>query len=449
MRQEILDSRSRVTGGAGHGGKVGHVGIVGIRQPEFGRRLRRLRQDRRLSQRDVAGTVVNPSYISLLESGARVPTLEVVLQIARALAVAPEELVGEEVLPGRTEQAEMATPAREDVDRRLVHDILVRSAMDFGALDEAQVRHERAYTAAMRGGSPIAVLEHGMALQDVLNQRGDHATRYRLLADLLPAAEKFGVPELVVKLRLDKAAAARDCGHLPEALELAESAMATLPGTELTGTSEHVRAFGVLISIKVDSGEAGDIPGLVDRMLAAAEDVGSPIVLGRSHWAASVAFARTGDGERAERHVRQAKDMLAHPGTSIREWGRFASAAASALLDTDAELPEIEKYVGWMRAAQELLDTTDPGRTVSIEARYALRTGDARKALDLASQEIEGLPSADRIRLLRTKGRALHQLNRTDEAIGALRAAAQLCEHVSAFRLAAQLWREIDQIRSS
>ncbi|MFC7617417.1 helix-turn-helix domain-containing protein [Actinokineospora soli] len=67
---------------------------VGIRQPEFGQRLRRLRLAKGLSQRDVAGTVVNPSYISLLESGARVPTLEVVMQLAAALEVAPEDLAG-------------------------------------------------------------------------------------------------------------------------------------------------------------------------------------------------------------------------------------------------------------------------------------------------------------------------------------------------------------------
>ncbi|MDQ3579453.1 MAG: helix-turn-helix domain-containing protein, partial [Actinomycetota bacterium] len=301
------------------------MSIVGVRQPGFGQRLRQLRQERGLSQRDVAGDVVNPSYISLLETGARVPTLEVVLQIAQALDVNLEALVDDATLPVKT--------ADENPGRAFVLDILARNALDFGDLDDAVERYRRAYDSAVRDCVPSWVLKRGIALQDILILRADHQARYALLNDLVEVAEQVGVPELIVKLRLDKAAAARDCGHLAEALRLTESAMVILPDTELADTGEHVRALGVLISVKVDSGDTGDIAPLVDRILARAERLGSRTVLGRSHWAASVAYSRLGAGELAERHVRQAKDMLAQPGTSIREWGRFARAAASALLD--------------------------------------------------------------------------------------------------------------------
>ncbi|MFC7617406.1 helix-turn-helix domain-containing protein [Actinokineospora soli] len=418
------------------------MAIGGIRQPEFGRRLRKLRQERRLSQRDVAGTVVNPSYISLLESGARVPTLEVVLRIAEVLDVPVEELAGTPV-PVRID------PPRARYDRDLVHNVLVRSALDVGALDEAQARHERVYTEAVRDGVPAAVLEHGIALQDLLNQRGDHQARHALLTDLLRVAEDFGVVEILVKLRLDMATAARDRGDLGEAVGLAEAAVAALPGTELAGTPEHVRALGILLSVRVDSGETGDVAALVERMLSVAEQLGSPTVLGRSHWAASVAFARVGDAERTERHIRRARSMLTHPDTSIREWGRFAGAAASALLDADGDLSEIETYVSWMRAALELVDI--PGerdRATGVEARYALRSGHPELALELTEEMPGELPNSDRIRLRRTRGRALSALGRTDEAIEVLRTAAELCERLSAYRLATVVWREIDEIRS-
>ncbi|GGS36284.1 MULTISPECIES: helix-turn-helix domain-containing protein [Actinokineospora] len=421
------------------------MSIVGIRQPEFGQRLRKLRQERRLSQRDVAGNVVNPSYISLLESGARVPTLEVVLEIAQVLDVPVEDLVGEAV-PVRADTADR----RAERNRELVHNVLVRSALDVGALDEAQARHEQVYAAAVRDGSPAAVLEHGIALQDVLHQRADHQARYTLLTDLVRVAEDFGVEELLVKLRLDMATAARDRGNLGEALGLAESAVAVLPRTELADSPEHVRALGILLSVRVDSGETGDIYALVDRMLAVAEKLGNRTVLGRSHWAASIAYARVGDGERAQAHIRHAKTMLAHPDTSIREWGRFAGAAASALLEADGDLAEIETYVAWMRSALELMDI--PGerdRAISVEARYALLCGNPELALELTADIPDGLSTGDRVRLRRTRGRALRALGRTDEAIDALRSAAELCEQLSAYRLATQLWREIDEIRSS
>ena len=417
------------------------MGIGGIRQPEFGQRLRRLRQQRGLSQRDVAGTIVNPSYISLLESGARVPTLEVALRIAEVLDVPVEELAGTPV-PVRTERA----PAQRD----LVHSVLVRSALDVGALGEAQARHEQVYAAAVRDGQPAAVLEHGMALHDLLNQRGDHQARHALLTDLLRVAEDFGVAEILVKLRLDMATAARDRGDLGEALGLAEAAVAALPGTELANTPEHVRALGILLSVRVDSGETGDIAALTERMLAVAEGLDSPTVLGRSHWAASVAFARVGDAERAERHISQARSMLTHPDTSIREWGRFAAAAASALLDADGADGDIDTYVSWMRAAMELVDIpAEHARAVSVEARYALRRGDPQLAIELTEEPSEALSTSDRIRLCRTRGRALAALGRTDDAIGVLRSAAELCERFSAYRQATLVWREIDEIRST
>lgn len=428
---------------------------VGIRQPEFGQRLRRLRQERGLSQRDVAGTVVNPSYISLLESGARVPTLEVVLQIAGALGVAADELAGIPVLGALpTPEARPARPKPDTADpapgSRLVHEVLARSAWDVGAWDEAQARHQRVFDEAVRAGHPAEVLEHGIALHDVLNLRGDHPSRYALLVELVRTAEEFGVAELIVKLRLDQATAARDCGRLGEALGLAESAMAVLPRTELAETAEHVRALGVLVSVKVDSGDTGDIAALIQTMLDLADALASPTVQGRSHWAASIAYARLGDADRARQHIIQAHRMLAHPDTSLRDWGRFARAASSALLDTEAELDDVGTYIRWMRAAAELTDSPhDLAHTTLIEARYALRTGDAAQALQLTEHEPANLTTTDVIRHHLVHGQALRDLGRPAESIKKLRWAAQVAEQHSNYRLATQIWREIDRIHSA
>lgn len=413
------------------------MGIVGIRQPEFGQRLRRLRKERGLSQRDVAGSVVNPSYISLLESGARVPTLEVVLHLAQAIGVSAEELAGESVLPRAT---------GEDSASRLVHGLLARSSWDVGDWADAQARHQRAYAAA---GDPAAALEHGMALHDVLGLRGEHDARYALLADLADTAAGFGVPELIVKIRVDQATAARDCGRLREALAHAEAAAAELPGTELAGTAEHVRTLGVLLSVTVDSGDTGEVGGLIDSMLALADSLGSPTVLGRSHWAASVAYARLGEPERAHLHIAHAHRMLAHPDTSLRDWGRFARAAASALLDTDSALSDIETYLRWMRAAAELADSPRVREhSTLIEARYALREGDPQRACELTSHLPLHLTTADVVRHHHTHGRALHALGRTAAAIEVLRSAVRLAEEHGNYRMATRIWHDIDRLHS-
>ncbi len=55
---------------------------------EFGRNLRRLRLEHRLTQEELAETAgVSPRYVALIEAGSRNPTLSVVLELASALEI--------------------------------------------------------------------------------------------------------------------------------------------------------------------------------------------------------------------------------------------------------------------------------------------------------------------------------------------------------------------------
>jgi transcriptional regulator with XRE-family HTH domain len=421
------------------------MSVINIQQPEFGRRLKRLRVERGLSQRDLAVGVVNPSYISLLESGSRVPTLEVALHLARALEVPLSALV-----EGSPDNVDTFT-ARTD-ESRLVRDLLARNAYEFGDLAEAQQRFTEAYQAAKREGSPLSVLGYGLDLQDILVLRSEFAERSALLLELATVAEQLGTPELVVRVEIDRAAAARDVGRLGEALELAERAAEAIAHTDLADTSEHVRTLGVLISIRCDSGDFGEVPRLVDEMLRVAEQVASPPVTGRAHWVASVAFSRIGRPELAERHVREAREMLATPATSVREWARFSRAAASALLEADAHPHEVEQYLLGARAASAIIDSpTELAQLASLESRYALAVGDPQRALELSDfvdVDPAGLKGLELVRLRVARGRALHRLGRDREAADQLRIAATLCDELEAYRQAAQIWRELADLRS-
>ncbi|MDQ2909805.1 MAG: helix-turn-helix domain-containing protein, partial [Actinomycetota bacterium] len=65
------------------------------REPEpesIGQRLRRLRLERGLSQRELAGPGVSYAYISRIEAGARRPSVKALRQLARTLKVSPEYL---------------------------------------------------------------------------------------------------------------------------------------------------------------------------------------------------------------------------------------------------------------------------------------------------------------------------------------------------------------------
>src|SRR5688500_14775687 len=63
------------------------------REPEtIGARLRRLRLERGLSQRDLAGPGVSYAYISRIEAGTRRPSVKALRMLARSLGVSPEYL---------------------------------------------------------------------------------------------------------------------------------------------------------------------------------------------------------------------------------------------------------------------------------------------------------------------------------------------------------------------
>src|SRR5438876_10923324 len=63
-----------------------------------GQRLRRLRQERGLSQRELACPGVTYAYISRIEAGARRPSVKALRKLARRLGVAAEYLeTGSEV----------------------------------------------------------------------------------------------------------------------------------------------------------------------------------------------------------------------------------------------------------------------------------------------------------------------------------------------------------------
>lgn len=65
--------------------------------PSFGIVMRRLRQDRKLSQEELATLMdmTSHAHISRLESGHKQPTLEMVFRLAKALDITATEIISE------------------------------------------------------------------------------------------------------------------------------------------------------------------------------------------------------------------------------------------------------------------------------------------------------------------------------------------------------------------
>lgn len=62
--------------------------------PPFGPVLRRFREEKDLSQEELAALVdVSPSHISRMESDLKIPSLEMIFRLANALTIKPYELI--------------------------------------------------------------------------------------------------------------------------------------------------------------------------------------------------------------------------------------------------------------------------------------------------------------------------------------------------------------------
>lgn len=424
------------------GTQEGGVGL-NVRQPDFGRRLRELRTRRGLSQKELANGVVDPSYISLLESGSRVPTLDVVIQLAQVLEVPITSLLGsDQVLP--------AGPTGSGSD--LTWQVLSRTAADFGDLAAARSRIEEAYLQARDQEHPARILEIGLALQHAMAGDNDHQAVLALNEELLRLATSLQLAPIVTKLRADCAASARNLGRFVEARRFAEAALAGIDDDKLKGTIEHIRLLGIQVSIMCETGELETVPPLLDELFGMVRQHQSLAVQSRAHWVAATAHSRLGNGQQVLEHLRQAREGLTSPHTSLREWAHFCRAAASIILDASEDVEQARACIEQGRTATEVMGS--PGQWAAfhaVEARYEQAAGNAQRAVELARPLVEDprhLSQYDLARLQLTLARALEQLGQRDEAIRNLRAGARRCEDLKIYHLAAAMWRELDQLRS-
>lgn len=64
------------------------------KKPDAGLAIRRFRQEKGLSQEGLADRMdVSASYISMLESGKRYPSIEMLIRIAHALEISPGDML--------------------------------------------------------------------------------------------------------------------------------------------------------------------------------------------------------------------------------------------------------------------------------------------------------------------------------------------------------------------
>ncbi|WP_330288670.1 helix-turn-helix domain-containing protein [Streptomyces sp. NBC_00576] len=426
-----------------------------VQQPTFGERLRELRKARSLSQRDLARERITPSYISLMESGRRAPTLDVLVQLSAVLEVSLETLVGSPLeLPELTQSESAPRDAgvvslAPGLDGPVVDTLLLQGGAEGMAPTVYRSRLETLYQELLAGPPSWALVQVALQLAQVLSDSGDAEARYDVLTTVAAILKDANSPGIRLRTYIDLASAARDTGNLAAARSALAVARAELLPSGLMNSSEHVRLLSVEVSVRCEAGEdLSELLLLIDELLAVTTHVDSLAVQGRAHWAIGTMYARYDKVQESVPYLLAARGMLSNANLPVHEWLRFCTSLAALLIDLGAEPETAKQHLDAAWAVTEASGWVPHRALLRAKALHLLDSGAPAEAEEVCRRAIdEGGPpeGMDHARLYVTWGRALAALDRGVEAAERVRTAALYFEEMGHLRLAVDCWRWLDK----
>jgi transcriptional regulator with XRE-family HTH domain len=403
--------------------------------PRFAGRLKAQRLARGLSQAELAGGGVSPSYVSLLEAGRRTPTAEVVAHLAARLGCSPELLThgvngrGKEEVHLELAYAELALRSGEQAEaerrfRGLLSDPLV------SAVAELRARTTRGLAEALEA---LGHLEQAIAAYE------------QLLPGEGEDPDDGWLPLVVALCRCY-----REAGDLAHSVELGERAAERARSLGLAGTDEEVELAATLVAAYHERGDVMRARVLAGQVVARAERSGTRRARGAAYWNASLVASSHGRTQEAVQLAERALGLYAEGGNA-RSLARLRSAYAWLLLRQPA--PEALQALTQLDTAAAAL--LEDGSEVDlaycdVEAARALlhlEDVDGARARVLAGLHRLGPQTRlERASGLVVLGRAELASGAPEAAVAALREAAVELAAVDASRESAVVWCELAEL---
>src|SRR6266850_2127941 len=316
---------------------------------EVGLRLKAARERAGLSQRQLAFPGCTAAYISRLEAGARVPSLQMVNQLAARLDVTGQWLATG-VDPSTAEPTEL---------------IEAEVALRLGEFDEAE-RHYRAHLApgdparasALAGLGQIAFrAERTSDAIDLLEQALD-ARRGSTLVDP-GAVDTLGRAYAIT-------------GAMESAVALFERAV--MEAHDAQASVEELRFAVLLANALIDIGAFGRAETALASVIRIAEGLGDPVTTARIFWSQSRLHTMRREPELAGRYARRALEILERT-----ENDSYVGMAYHLLAYSEIEAGEFGDALGLLARGRELfgpeLGQRDEARFSIEEARAYMGLG--------------------------------------------------------------------------
>jgi tetratricopeptide (TPR) repeat protein len=319
-----------------------------------GERLRAARERAGLTQRDLAFPGCSPAYISRIESGDRIPSLQLLREMGRRLGVSEDYLATGEnrAAPddGRLLDAELALRLGEEEDAQRLYEEVLRapwSKEDYGralaGLGEL----------AFQRGNPRESISH---IERALSVWGAAPEDRPSLAETLGRAKAMiGKPDEAVTVF-------RRC------LEASERRQDTI---------EQLRFAVLLSNALIDEGDFSTAAEVLSSNVTKSESARDPLLRARVYWSQSRLYGMQNEHSQAMRYARRALEIV-----ELAEDDYYTARAHEMLahIELDRERPE---------EALELLDKAWPllARTANPADKAAFRLEKARALAQLGRSE--------------------------------------------------------------
>lgn len=402
---------------------------VPTREPEsIGVRLRRLRLERGLSQRELAGPGVSYAYISRIEAGTRRPSVKALRTLARKLAVSADYLeTGSEI---------------RDVDARELRLADAELQLRIGGDPEtAQQAFEALLDEARTAGDGVSAARAQIGLGLVAAEVGDYQRATTLLQEGVGSGSVSPLDRPDVFATLARSYSL--IGVHDSAIEVLESCLEYVAENDPENMTAFVRYSGTLSAALTDVGDLGRAESVLADALERAGDAADAYTRIRLYWSVARLSEREGRSSRALMYVRKAIALLEATEDTV-DLGR-AHLLCAWIMVGDRRAAEAVPHLD---AAEALLgsapDSTDLAMLRIEQAKAAAQLdrgaeaiARAREALELLGDTAEG----ERGNACWALAEGLALQNDVPAAIDAFARAVEILDDANNWRDAAQACR--------
>jgi len=340
----------------------------------IGERLKRLRQERGLSQRELAAPGVSYAYISRIEAGSRQPSVKALRRLAAKLNVSADYLeTGSHVDPRAARELRLAD---------------LELAVRLGEADDLEGSLEEAIAESVADGDHTSASRARFALALLLqNQR-----QYARSAALLEAAvenEPFD-PTGRIDLYANLGRAYTEAGRAQEAVALFERCVEECSARgDATAEARYATLLSYVLSDMGDLARAEDV---LRQALKRVNNTGDPYMRVRLYWSMARLAHTEGRETIALSNVRKAIALLQATEDTLNLARAHILAAYITLSREDCDaatthLDEAELLLGANLTPQEHLEiTTQRARVAALRGQAAEAVALGRKAVELAKE---------------------------------------------------------------